>query len=240
MKVLVFDSYEEMSAAGAEIICEQLKNKPNSVLGLATGSTPIGMYDALAEECKKGNADFSKVTSVNLDEYYPISPDNKQSYRYTMNSTLFDHINIDINKTHVLDGMTNDPDKTCKAYDEFIDSIGGIDLQVLGIGNNGHIAFNEPDEWLEVGTHKTALTESTMQANARYFSADEVMPTHALTMGIGSIMKARKIIILINGAKKTDALKKMLSGKLSTDCPASMLQLHPDVTVICDRAAYGE
>lgn len=240
MKVLVFDTYDEMSSAAAEIMADVIKEKPQCVLGLATGSTPVGMYDCLAEKCSSGELDFSLVKTVNLDEYYPISPDNRQSYRYFMNENLFSKVNIKLENTRVPAGDAADPDIECAEYEKYIDSLGGIDIQVLGIGQNGHIGFNEPDSFLYTDTHVTGLTESTMQANARFFSEDEVMPTKALTMGMGSIFKARKIIVMANGEKKRDAVTKLLSGKITTECPVTFLNLHGDVTVICDKSAIGE
>ena len=240
MKFLKFNTYEEMSAAAASIMAEQIKSKPNSVLGLATGSTPVGMYKKLIEMNKAGEIDFSDITTVNLDEYYPISPDNRQSYRYFMNHNLFYHININLENTNVPAGDAADADAECERYEKLIDSLGGIDVQVLGIGQNGHIGFNEPEEKLYSDTHVTALTESTMQANARFFSEDEVMPDKALTMGMGSIFKADKILVLANGKSKRDAVRQLVSGRITTSCPVTLLNLHKDVTLICDKEALGE
>ena len=234
MKFLKFNTYEEMSAAAANIMAEQIKSKPNSVLGLATGSTPVGMYKKLIEMNKTGEIDFSDITTVNLDEYYPIDPANKQSYRYFMNDNLFDHINIDKERTNVLYGLAEDPDKECERYEQLIKDLGGIDIQVLGIGQNGHIAFNEPEENLYLNTHKTALTESTINANSRFFSEDEIIPNASLTMGMGTIFAAKKIILLINGKSKKAAFEQLLNDRFNTSCPATILKLHPDVTVICD------
>ena len=178
------------------------------------------------------------VITVNLDEYYPIAPDNDQSYRYFMNDNLFNHVNIDKTRTFVPDGQASDPAAACEAYEEIVEKVGPAAVQVLGIGQNGHIGFNEPDTALEVKTHVTGLTESTIKANARFFASEADVPTKALTMGIGTILNAKKIIILANGAAKHAAIAKMLEGKLDTSCPASMLNLHADVTVICDEAAY--
>lgn len=239
MKLIVCKNYDEMSAAAAEIVADVMKAKPNCVLGLATGSTPVGMYQKLAEKNRAGEIDFSNVTSVNLDEYYPISPDNDQSYRYFMNENLFNHVNIDKTRTFVPDGTAADPVAACEAYDALVASLGGADIQVLGIGQNGHIGFNEPAEALEVKTHMTGLTESTIRANARFFASEADVPTKALTMGIGTILSAKKIIILANGAAKHDAVTKMLAGGLDTSCPASMLNLHADVVVVCDEAAMN-
>ena len=199
---------------------------------------PTPAYKKLIEKNAAGEIDFSAVTTVNLDEYYPISPDNDQSYRYFMNENLFNHVNIDKTRTFVPDGMSADPVAACEAYEETVAAVGAADIQVLGIGQNGHIGFNEPAEALEVKTHVTGLTESTIKANARFFATEADVPTKALTMGIGTILGAKKIIILANGAAKHEAVSKMLAGKLDTSCPASMLNLHADVTVICDEAAF--
>ncbi|MBQ9161907.1 MAG: glucosamine-6-phosphate deaminase [Clostridia bacterium] len=239
MKLVVCKSYEEMSEKAAAIVAEIVKAKPDCVLGLATGSTPVGTYSKLAEMCDAGELDFSRVKSVNLDEYYPISPDNDQSYRYFMNEKLFDKINIDKANTYVPDGSAADPDKACADYEKIVDSMGQVDIQILGIGQNGHIGFNEPADKLYPLTHVTGLTESTINANARFFNSIDEVPTKALTMGIGTILRAKKIIILANGAAKRDAVRKMLDGMLDCSCPASMLNLHSDVVVICDEAAYN-
>ena len=239
MEVIVCKTYEEMSARAAAIVADVMKGNPACVLGLATGSTPVGMYRKLIEMNKTGEIDFSQVTTVNLDEYYPISPDNDQSYRYFMNVNLFDHVNIDKARTFVPNGTAADPDEACAAYEALVAEVGPADIQVLGIGQNGHIGFNEPATALEVATHVTGLTESTIKANARFFASEADVPTKALTMGIGTILSAKKVIILANGAAKADAVAKMLAGKLDTSCPASMLNLHADVTVICDEAALG-
>lgn len=238
MKLIVCKNYEEMSEVAANILADVMKANPACVLGLATGSTPVGMYKKLIEKNAAGEIDFSAVTTVNLDEYYPISPDNDQSYRYFMNEKLFNHVNIDKTRTFVPDGMAADPVAACEAYEETVAAVGAADIQVLGIGQNGHIGFNEPADALEVKTHVTGLTESTIKANARFFATEADVPTKALTMGIGTILGAKKIIILANGAAKHEAVSKMLAGKLDTSCPASMLNLHADVTVICDEATF--
>ena len=238
MRIIVCESYEEVSKSAANIIASQLVLKPDSILGLATGSTPVGAYKLLAEMNKKGEIDFKEVKSFNLDEYYPISPENNQSYRYFMNENLFNYINIDINNTHVLNGLAEDPDEECENYDKMIEEAGGIDLQVLGIGQNGHIGFNEPDESLIAKTHLTGLTESTIQANSRFFDNIEDVPTQSLTMGIASILSAKKIIILANGTSKHKAVNELINGGITTSNPATMLKVHPDVVLICDKAAY--
>ena len=228
-----------MSAAAAEVIAMQIIKKPDSLLGLATGSTPEGMYSCLVGKFLRGQIDFSGVTTVNLDEYYPISPDNDQSYRYFMNNKLFNHVNIDKSNTNVPNGEAKDVEKACSDYEALIDSLGGVDIQVLGIGRNGHIGFNEPDEELALFTHLTSLTKSTIEANARFFASEEDVPKHALTMGIKSVFKARKIVILASGESKAEAVRAMLKNTISTSCPASLLGLHNDVTLICDEAAYS-
>ena len=239
MKTIVVKNYEEISKIAATYFAEVIKNDPNCVLGLATGSTPIGMYDGLAEMYSKGELDFSNVRSVNLDEYYPISPDNDQSYRYFMNKNLFDRVNIKKENTWIPDSTSKDFEEACRAHEDKIDELGGIDIQVLGIGRNGHIGFNEPANELIPVTHLTKLTESTIQANARFFESEDDVPKHALTMGMQSVFKAKKIILLASGKDKAEAVKAMLKGNINTQCPASLLCLHPDFTLICDEAAYS-
>lgn len=239
MEIIVVKNYQEMSSCAAKYFAKVISDKPDCVLGLATGDTPIGMYDCLAEEYRQGKLDFSRVRSVNLDEYYPITPDNNQSYRYFMNEKLFDRVNIRKDATMVPDGTAKDAESACRAYENAIDALGGIDIQVLGIGRNGHIGFNEPAKELIPFTHLTELTESTIEANARFFEDETQVPRHALTMGIQSVFKARKIILLASGANKAEAVCVMLKGNISTNCPASLLCLHPDVTLICDRDAYS-
>ena len=239
MKICVCENYEEMSKVAADMIADVVENKPDCVLGLATGDTPKGMYKVLVEKCAAGALDFSRVKSVNLDEYYPISPDNDQSYRYFMNNQLFNHINIDPKNTAVPDGAAKDPEESCRAYEAHIDSLGGIDIQVLGIGRNGHVGFNEPADELHANTHLTALTEDTIDANSRFFENEADVPRHAITMGIGSIFKAKKVIIRANGEGKAEAIRATICGGINPHVPASLLQLHPDVTVICDTKAYS-
>ena len=240
MKVLVVDNYNELSAAAAEMLADTVKSKPDCVLGLATGSTPIGTYEHLIQKYNAGELDFSRVKTINLDEYYPISPNNDQSYRYFMNTHLFDSVNIDITNTNVPDGLANDPKTACRDYEALIDTLGGADVQLLGIGRNGHIGFNEPSECLEPFTHLTNLSEDTVKANSRFFENEALVPTRAITMGMRSIFKAKRIIILASGKDKCPAIKALLSQKIRTDCPATLLHLHPDVTLICDKQAYEE
>ncbi|MBR7082585.1 MAG: glucosamine-6-phosphate deaminase [Clostridia bacterium] len=234
MKFIVCENYDEMSARAAEIFIKEITEKPDCVLGLATGSTPIGMYEKLAA----ANLDFSRVTTVNLDEYYPILPENENSYRYFMNKNLFDKVNIDKNNTHVPSGTAKDAEEECRNYDKIIEKLGGIDLQVLGIGQNGHIGFNEPSDVLVAGTHVTELSESTIEANSRFFVSESDVPRQALTMGMASIFSARKIVLLASGKNKHEAISALMSDKITTRIPATMLKMHPDVTVICDGEAY--
>ena len=239
MRVIVCDTYEEMSKEAAKIMAAQVHMKPDCVLGLATGSTPVGAYKELIAMYNNKEIDFKDVTTFNLDEYYPIKRDNDQSYYYFMHDNLFNYINIPEERIHVLNGEASDPEKECADYDKHIIEHGGIDLQLLGIGRNGHIAFNEPDTDLVSETHVTELTEDTIDANARFFADIKDVPTKSLTMGMAPIMKARKILILINGKGKHTALAKLLSGEISTSCPATMLNMHNDVVVICDKEAYN-
>ncbi|MBR2370709.1 MAG: glucosamine-6-phosphate deaminase [Clostridia bacterium] len=239
MKVIVCKNYDEMSATAAGELSKQICEKPDSVLGLATGSTPEGMYACLVKDYQDGKLDFSKITTVNLDEYYPITPDNDQSYRYFMNYHLFSKVNINLANTNVPDGTAKDPDAFCADYEKLIDSLGGVDLQILGIGQNGHIGFNEPGDILYPNTHLTDLTDSTIKANARFFDSIDDVPKQALTMGIASIFKAKRIIIMASGKSKHDAIAKMLGETIETKCPATILKLHPNVTLICDEDAYN-
>jgi glucosamine-6-phosphate deaminase len=226
-----------MSHHSAKIVADLVKEKPNCVIGLATGSTPEGMYATLADMNKKGEITFKDVTTVNLDEYYPIDPANDQSYRYFMNTHLFDHLDIDKANTNVPDGTAKDPVAEGKRYEELITSLGGIDLQVLGIGRNGHIGFNEPDTKLILDTHVTDLTESTIEANSRFFASANDVPRRALTMGIGSIFKAKKILLMVSGVEKKAALSALMERTVDTSFPATMLNLHPDVTLVCTADA---
>ena len=237
MKFKVFDSYEELSAYSAEIVAGVIREKEDAVLGLATGSSPMGLYEELIKLYEDGNLDFSRVKSVNLDEYVGLDESHSQSYRYFMNINFFNHINIDKKNTHVPSGVAEDLEKAAEEYDEVIDSLGGIDVQVLGIGPNGHIGFNEPSDELKVHTHVANLTEGTIQANARFFSSEDEVPTQAVTMGVGPIIKAKKIILIATGDNKAQAVKSLADDVVTTDIPATLLKLHPDVTVVLDRKA---
>lgn len=237
MKVYCAKDYNLASRKAANIISAQVISKPDCVLGLATGSTPIGTYKQLIAWYEKGDLDFSQVKSVNLDEYRGLSPKNDQSYRYFMNTNLFDHINIDKKNTNVPDGLEPDADKACADYDAIIESMGGIDLQLLGLGHNGHIGFNEPAEVFSKGTNCVKLAQSTIDANARFFENKDMVPKEAYTMGIQSIMNAKKILVVACGADKADIVKRAFTGPITPQVPASVLQLHSDVILVGDEAA---
>ena len=240
MKIYCGKDYKEMSRIAANIISAQIILKPDCVLGLATGSTPVGTYENLVEWYKQGDLDFSQATSVNLDEYKGLSGNNDQSYRYFMNKNLFDHVNIDKSRTFVPNGLEPDSEKASKEYDAIIESVGGVDLQLLGIGHNGHIGFNEPADEFCKGTHCVDLTASTIEANKRFFEKEEDVPRQAYTMGIGTIMKAKKILLVASGADKAEIIAKSLTGPVTPQVPASILQFHNDVTVVCDEAAFSK
>lgn len=240
MKFYKAKDYKEMSRKAANIIAAQVILKPDCVLGLATGSSPVGTYEQLIEGYKKGDLDFSQVTSVNLDEYKGLTQDNDQSYYYFMQENLFKHINIDSANTFIPDGTEPDSQKACEKYNEVIHSLGGVDLQLLGLGNNGHIGFNEPDEAFAKETHCVDLTPSTIEANARFFASKEDVPTQAYTMGIKTIMEARKILLVVSGEGKADIVKEAFFGPVTPKVPASILQFHPDVTIVGDEAAFSK
>ena len=240
MKKIICKNEAEIAEISAAMIAEQIFIKRESVIGLATGSTPEGLYRKLGEMCKNGDLDFSGVRTFNLDEYYPIKKSSDQSYDYFMWDRLFSHINIERENVHIPNGECADPAEECIAYEQKIASAGGIDIQVLGIGVNGHIGFNEPEAELKMDTHLTGLTPSTIEANSRFFSSVGEVPTKALTMGMGTIMKARSIIMLITGEHKAAITEKIFSGVVTTDVPASFLNLHPNVTVLLDEAAAAK
>lgn len=232
MKFITVKDYDTLSKKAADIIAAQIILKPNCVLGLATGSSPVGTYKKLAEKVENGEISFKDVTSVNLDEYVGLTGEHDQSYRYFMNNNLFYHVDIDIEKTHVPNGCAADLVKEGEEYDALIKSLGGIDLQLLGIGLDGHIGFNEPDEFFTAATHPVVLDPSTIEANARFFASEADVPRKAITMGMLSIMQAKRILLVANGKAKLDILKKSMEGPVDPKVPASILQLHPDVTII--------
>ncbi len=240
MKIIKTADYNEMSRKAANIIAAQMIMKPNSVLGLATGSTPIGTYKELIKKYEDGDIDFSDITTVNLDEYRGLPRTNDQSYYYFMNDNLFNHVNIDKARTHVPNGEVEDAEAECSNYEALIKELGGVDLQLLGLGHNGHIGFNEPADEFDKVTHCVDLQESTIEANKRFFASIDDVPRQAYTMGIGTIMNAKKILVVVNGAGKAAIVKKAFTGPVMPGVPASILQMHPDVTVICDAEAYAE
>lgn len=240
MLVIVKDSYEEMGKEAALIIVDRLRKKPNLVLGLATGSTPLSLYRELIRLHHEEGLDFSKVVTFNLDEYVGLLPTHDQSYHRFMRKNLFDQLNIPDSHIHVPDGMAHDIDAFCAWYEKRIESVGGIDLQLLGIGANGHIAFNEPGSSFGSRTRVKTLSEATRHDNARFFKTLNEVPKYALTMGIGTIMDARELVLVANGALKADAIQAAVEGPLTAMCPASVVQLHRRTYVILDREAAGK
>ena len=240
MRITKAKDYDDLSRKAANIISAQVLLKPDCVLGLATGSTPIGTYKQLIEWYEKGDLDFSAAKSVNLDEYRGLTKDNDQSYYYFMYNNLFKHININMENTNVPDGTEPDSEKECSRYENVIEAYGGVDLQLLGLGHNGHIGFNEPDKDFPRTTHCVALTQSTIEANKRFFASVDDVPKQAYTMGIGTIMKARKILLVVSGADKAQILHDVLCGPVTPEVPASILQLHSDVIVVADEAAMAK
>ena len=240
MRIYQSEDYQAMSRRAANIISAQVIYKPDCVLGLATGGTPVGTYKQLVGWYKKGDLSFAEVRSVNLDEYLGLSPHHEQSYRYFMQDNLFDHIDIKPENTHVLNGLAKNPEAECEAYNKLIRDLGGIDLQLLGLGHNGHIGFNEPADEFPKATHCVDLTESTIQANKRFFENESDVPRQAYTMGIGTIMNAKKILVVVSGADKAEILNKVINGPVTPQVPASILQLHPDVTIVADEDALSK
>lgn len=232
MRIIHTENYEQLSQKTANIIAAQINLKPNSVLGLATGSTPIGTYSNLIKMCKSGDVSFADITTVNLDEYCGLTPDNPQSYRYFMNEHLFNHVNIDIERTNVPSGIAEDAQAECERYDALIESLGGTDIQLLGIGHDGHIGFNEPDSVFTKETHIVKLDQQTINANARFFDSIDDVPRSAVTMGMKAIMSAKKVILVASGKDKQAILHTALFGPITPAVPASILQLHPDLIVI--------
>ena len=240
MRIYKAKDYEEMSRKAAGIVSAQIIMKPDCVLGLATGSTPVGLYKQLIEWYRNGDLDFSRVRTVNLDEYKGISRENDQSSYYFMHQNLFDHVNIPAGNTHLPDGMEPDSEKECRRYEELIQSMGSVDLQLLGIGHNGHIGFNEPADAFDKQVHCVNLTQSTIEANKRFFASAEEVPRQAYTMGIQTIMRSKKILIIANGEGKADIVRDAFFGPITPMVPASVLQLHNDVTLVADEAALSK
>lgn len=240
MQIYRAKDYEDMSKKAANIIASQIVLKPDCVLGLATGSTPIGAYKSLVEKYEQGDLDFSQVTTVNLDEYKGLPRENDQSYYYFMHDNLFDHVNVKPENTHLPDGTKEDSDEECARYEELIRTLGGQDLQLLGLGHNGHIGFNEPDAIFEKATHCVDLQESTIEANKRFFASADDVPKQAYTMGIGTIMQAKKILVVVSGEDKADTVAKAFFGPVTPEVPASILQFHKDVILVADEAALSK
>ncbi|WNO09260.1 glucosamine-6-phosphate deaminase [Teredinibacter sp. KSP-S5-2] len=240
MKVVILNDAAEVAKYGAEIFVKQINKKPDSVLGLATGSTPVAMYQELIAANKEGRVSFRQVSSFNLDEYLGLPGDHPQSYRYFMNDKLFNHVDIEKFRTNVPPGDANNPIEACLEYERMIEKAGGIDVQLLGIGRNGHIGFNEPSSSLQSRTRVKTLTKETVEDNARFFEEGEFQPQLSITMGIGTILEAKKVVLLATGEGKADAVKQTVEGPLSAACPASALQFHQDVVVIIDEAAASK
>lgn len=236
MKIHVFATSEELDQFAADLFVDLVEQKPDAVLGLATGSTPIGIYAKIVEQAKQRQVSFGGVTTYNLDEYVGLTPDNDQSYAYYMNHHLFSHIDIPANRTHLPNGMAEDPQAECRRYEEMLEER-HADIQLLGLGHNGHIGFNEPDAELSAGTHVVKLKEETREANARFFASMDEVPRAAYTMGVGSILKANTILLVVRGADKAEIVKQALTGSITTEVPASLLQTHPRVIVLLDREA---
>lgn len=239
MKIIHAESYDDLSRKAAEIIAAQIKSKPDGVLGLATGSSPVGTYKELVKMYESGELDFSRISSINLDEYVGLDGTSDQSYRFFMNDNLFDHVNIDKSNTNVPNGKAEDRDAECIRYDALRSEIGPIDMQLLGIGENGHIGFNEPSDEFIYETHVVTLTDSTIMANSRLFVDPADVPRYAMTVGMETIMTAKKVLLVANGAKKAQALRDTVSGPVTPRVPASILQQHPDVTIIADAEALS-
>lgn len=240
MRIYKGKDYADMSRKAANIISAQVIMKPDCVLGLATGSTPIGLYQQLVAWYEKGDLDFSEVRTVNLDEYKGLSRENDQSYYYFMHHNLFDHVNLPAENSHLPNGMEPDSDKECRRYSELIRSMGGVDLQLLGIGHNGHIGFNEPGDAFDNDVHCVDLTQSTIEANKRFFASADDVPKQAYTMGIKTIMQAKKILIVASGEDKAAIVRDAFFGPITPRVPASVLQLHNDVTLVADEAALSK
>ena len=240
MRVYVAEDYTGMSRKAANILSAHVILNPSCVLGLATGSTPIGTYKQLIDWYNKGDLDFTDVHTVNLDEYVGLSPEHDQSYRYFMQTNLFDHINIKRENTNVPNGLAEDLDAECARYNQVIRNLGGIDIQVLGMGHNGHIGFNEPGHAFELETHTVDLTQTTIDANARFFASKDEVPRRAVTMGIKSIMQAKQILVVVSGADKADIVKAAFTGPVTPAVPASILQMHPNVVLVGDKAALSK
>ncbi|MEK4251463.1 glucosamine-6-phosphate deaminase [Paenibacillus sp. FSL W7-1287] len=237
MNILKFNSEAKLNEAAARIITSTVQVNPSAVLGLATGGTPIGIYKELVKDYNEGLVSFSRVTTFNLDEYVGLSPDHHQSYSHYMKENLFNHVDIVAERTNIPFGLADQLEEECRQYDERIEAAGRIDIQLLGLGHNGHIGFNEPEDELSSSTHVVNLAEETKQANARFFTETEEVPSQAITMGVGTILKAKMLMLVVKGADKAEIVKRALTGPVTTQCPASLLQTHPNLVVLVDEAA---
>ena len=240
MRIIRAKDYEDMSRKAANIISSVMTLKPDCVLGLATGTSPVGTYKHLIRRYENGDLDFSRVTSVNLDEYKGLDRENSQSYYYFMRENLFSHVNIRMENTYIPDGTEADSEKACSAYNEILHNVGSVDLQLLGIGHDGHIGFNEPADTFAKETHCVDLTDMTIEANARFFASRNEVPTQAYTMGIQTIMSARKVLMVASGADKAKIIREAFFGPVTPQVPASILQFHPDFILVADEAALSE
>ena len=239
MRIIRTKNYEEMSRKAAAIISAQVLMKPDCVLGLATGGTPVGTYEQIVEWYNNGDLDFSEVTSVNLDEYRGLPREHKESYWSFMHRNLFDHVNIKVSNINLPDGNNMDAEAECARYDAVIERVGGVDLQLLGIGHDGHIGFNEPSDAFDLGTHCVELTDETIDANQRFFDSRDEVPREAYTMGTRTIMNARKVLMVVSGKDKAEIVKKAFFGPVTPQVPASILQMHPDFTLVADEEALS-
>lgn len=237
MRLIRTENYAEMSLEAGKIIVEKIRTNPSLTLGLATGSTPKGLYDYLIQDHEKNGTTYKQIKSVNLDEYIGLPAQDPNSYHYFMRQNLFNHLDISEDHTHIPNGSARDLEQECLRYEQLIRELGGVDLQILGIGQNGHIGFNEPGTSFSSRTHIVTLAENTREANSRFFNSLEEVPTHAITMGIASILGSKEILLLVSGENKAEALLKFMNGEISDDFPASALKHHENVTVIADRDA---
>ncbi len=240
IRIYKVKDYSDLSKKAANIIAAQVIMKPDATLGLATGSSPIGTYDELVKKYEQGELDFSEITTVNLDEYKGLTKEDDQSYYYFMHKHLFDRVNINTENTFLPDGTQKDEAAECERYTKLIDSLGGVDLQLLGLGHNGHIGFNEPSEFFEKDVHCVSLTEQTIEANKRFFASADDVPKKAYTMGIGTIMRAKKILVVVSGEDKAEAVKNVFFGEVTPKVPGSILQMHNDVILVADEAALSK
>ncbi len=239
MRLIRAKDFADVGRKAANIIAAQIQLKPDCVLGLATGSSPVSTYQELIAKYNAGDLDFSQVKTANLDEYVGLTPDHDQSYAYFMRENLFDHVNIDQANCNIPNGMNADAEAECARYDAVIDALGGVDLQLLGLGPNGHVGFNEPGDHFVKGTNKIELTPTTIEANARFFASADEVPKYAYTMGIGAIMKAKRVLLVVNGVKKAQAVKDCFFGPIKPQAPGSILQLHPDFILVADEEALS-